>query len=171
LKTGDIVLQFAGKDVSGPRVLQALVEQTKIGNTAPLAILRDGKQMTLNVTTAELPSESSVAESQAAETKKGETAQFDRLGIQVGTLTPEVAKQLGVSAEHGAVITDVRPGSPAEMAGLGTGMIITEANRQAVKSVDDLHTALGQKPLEKGVLLLLRTPEGSRYVAIEVENQ
>ena len=171
LKPGDIVLQFAGKDVSGPRELQGLVEQTKIGNTAPLLILRDGKQMTLNVTTAELPSETAMAENPAIETNKGDTAQFDKLGIEAETLTPKIAEQLGVAAEHGVVITDVRSGSPADLAGLGTGMIITEANRQPVKSVDDLHKALGQKPLEKGVLLLLRTPEGSRYVAIQIENQ
>ena len=171
LKTGDIVLQFAGRSVTGPRELQGLVEQTKIGNTAPLVILRDGKQMTLNVTTAELPSENSMAENHAAEGNKGETAQFDKLGIQAETLTPKIADQLGVSVEHGAVITDVRSGSPADLAGLSTGMIITEANRQPVKSIDDLHKALGQKPLEKGALLLLRTPEGSRYVAIDVENQ
>ena len=171
LKTGDIVLRFAGRDVSGPRELQGLVEQTRIGNTAPLLILRDGKQMTLNVTTAELPSETATAEKPAIETNKGETAQFDKLGIEAETLTPKIAEQLGVSAEHGVVITDVRSGSPADLAGLGTGMIITEANRQPVKSVDDLHKALGQKPLEKGVLLLLRTPEGSRYMAIQIENQ
>ncbi len=171
LKTGDIVIRFAGKEVSGPRDLQSQVEQTKIGNTAPLMILRDGKQITLNVTTAELPSESATAGNQTFEENKGETAQFDKIGIQAETLTPKIAEQLGVSADHGVVITDVRSGSPADLAGLGTGMVITEANRQPVKSVDDLHKALGQKPLEKGALLLLRTPEGSRYVAIQVENE
>ncbi len=171
LKPGDIVLQFAGKTISEPRQLQSLVEEVKIGSTEPLLILRDGKQMTLKATTAELPSETSLAGNPALETKKGETTQFDKLGIEAETLTSKIAEQLGVSVGHGVVITDVRSGSPADLSGLSTGMIITEANRQPVKSVDDLRKALGQKPLEKGVLLLLRTPEGSRYVAIRVENE
>jgi serine protease Do len=171
LKSGDIVLKFAGKMVSGPRELQSLVEQAKIGNTEPLLILRDGKQMALNVTSAELPSENSIAGSPALGTKKGETTRFDKLGIQAETLTAKIAEQLGVSADHGVVITDVRSGSPADLAGLSTGMIITEANRQPVKSVEDFSNALGQKPLEKGVLLLLRTAEGSRYVAIQIEKE
>ena len=50
-------------------------------------------------------------------------------------------------------------------------MVITEANRRAVNSVDDFRKALGEKPLEKGVLLLLHTPEGSRFVVIEVEGE
>jgi serine protease Do len=171
LKPGDIVLKFAGKSVSGPRELQSLVEQAKIGNTEPLLILRDGKQMALNVTSAELPSETSVAGNPAIEMKKGETTRFDKLGIQAETLTSKIAEQLGVSADQGVVITDVRSGSPADLAGLSTGMIITEANRQPVKSVEDFSNALGQKPMEKGVLLLLRTPEGSRYVAIQIEKE
>jgi serine protease Do len=172
LKPGDIVLKFAGKAVSGPRELQSLVEQTKIGNTEPLMLLRDGKQIALNVTSAELPSETSLASgSPAMEPNKGETSRFDKLGIQAENLTPKIAEQLGVSADHGVVITDVRSGSPADLAGLSTGMIIVEANRQPIKTIEDFRSALGQKPLEKGVLLLLRTPEGSRYVAIQTENK
>ncbi len=72
-------------------------------------------------------------------------------------LTAPVAEQLGIKAEHGVVITDVRAGSPADLAGLSSGMVITEANRQPVKTVDDFRKALGAKPLEKGVLLLVRS--------------
>jgi serine protease Do len=171
LKPGDIVLQFAGKSVSESRQLQSLVEETIIGEVKPLLILRDGKQMTLNVTCAELPSETSVAGNPSLEPKKGETTRFDKLGIQVETLTAKIAEQLGVSADHGVVITDVRSGSPADLGGLSNGMIITEANRLPVKTVDDFSKALDQRPLDKGVLLLLRTPEGSRYVAIQTENE
>ena len=83
-------------------------------------------------------------------------------------LSADVAEQLGVKADHGVVITEVRPGSPAEEAGLATGMVITQANRQDVKSVKDLQKVL-QQPLDKGLLLLVRTPEGARFVAVRVE--
>ena len=78
-------------------------------------------------------------------------------------LTPALAEQLGVKAEHGVVITDVRSGSPAELAGLATGMVITEVNRQPVKSVDDFRKALASKPLEKG-RLAVRSVGGGRPV-------
>jgi serine protease Do len=171
LKPGDIVLQFAGKPVSESRQLQSLVEQVNIGSVEPLLILRDGKQMTLNVTCAELPSETASAGNPTIETKKGETTRFEKLGIQVEALTPKIAEQLGVSADHGVVITDVRSGSPADLAGLSTGMVITEANRRPVESVNDFSKALEQRSLEKGVLLLMQTPEGSRYVAIQIEKE
>ena len=86
-------------------------------------------------------------------------------------LTPEVAEHLGVKAEHGVAITDVRSGSPAELAGLSTGMVITEADRHPVKTTDDLRKALETRPLDKGVLLLVRSAEGSRFVVLRVETK
>ena len=68
-------------------------------------------------------------------------------------------------------ITDVRSGSPAEMAGLTTGMVITEVDRQPVKTTDGLEKALQNAHLDKGVLLLVRSAEGSRFVVIRVENK
>ena len=81
---------------------------------------------------------------------KAESSRFEKLGIQVEDLTPQIAEQLGVKAEHGVAITDVQSGSPAEMAGLSTGMVITEANRQPVKSVDDVPQGTGQQAVGKG---------------------
>jgi serine protease Do len=82
-----------------------------------------------------------------------------------------VAEQLGIEAEHGVVITDVRAGGPAEMAGLATGMVIAEADRQPVKTVDDFRKIFDSKPLDKALLLLIRTTEGSRFVVIRVESE
>jgi serine protease Do len=171
LKPGDIILHFAGKAVSSPRELQGLVERVKIGSTLPLAILRDGKQMTLDVTCRELPGDLALAGNATHESGNAESSHFDKLGIQVEDLTPRIAEQLGVKAEHGVVITDVQPDSPAAMAGLSTGMVIAEANRQPVGTVGDLRKVLESRPLDKGVLLLVRSNEGSRFVVIRVESK
>ena len=174
LQSGDVLLEFAGKRVSNPRQLQAVVEQAKIGGQQPLVVLRDGKRMTLSVSTAEQPGNFGVAQNRRSpsnEEGNKESSSFDKLGIEVEPLTPQVAEQLGVKVDHGMVITDVRSGSPADMAGLTSGMVITEANRHPVKTIDDFRKALGQKPLEKGVLLLLHTAEGSRFVVIQAETE
>ena len=54
-------------------------------------------------------------------TKRGSRPSFEKLGISVENLTPKVAEQLGIKAEKGVVITDVRSGSPADLAGLEPG--------------------------------------------------
>ena len=144
LKPGDIILDFAGKPVSNPRQLQGLVEIAKVGSSQPLAILRNGRRMTLNVTCREQPAEFGLVRTGSRNPGNMESSSFEELGIQVEDLTPQVAEQLGVKAEHGVAITDVRSGSPAGLAGLTSGMVITEANRQPVKSVEDFRKALRQ---------------------------
>ena len=167
LKSGDVILDFAGKAVSNPRQLQGLVEMSKVGSSEPLTILRDGKQMTLNVTCRRTAGGLAVLPAPGPKVPAmPESSHFEKLGIQVADLTASVAEHLGIKAEHGVVITDVRNGSPADLAGLSSGMVITEANRQPVKTVDDFRKALDAKSLEKGVLLLVRTAEGSRFVVI-----
>jgi len=127
--------------------------------------------MTLNVLCREQPADFGMVCTGSRDSGNMESSHFERLGIQVENLTPQIAEQLGVKAEHGVAITDVRSGSPADMAGLTSGMVISEANRQPVKTVDDFRKALGNKPLEKGVLLLVRSAEGSRFVVIQVESK
>jgi serine protease Do len=171
LQPGDVILDFAGKGVSNPRELQSLVEMSRIGSHQPLTILRDGKQMTLTVTCAEQPSDYGLARFGPQELGNAETSQFEKLGIQVEDLTPQVAEQLGMKAVHGVVITEVLPGSPAEMAGLSSGMVITQADRQPINSVGDLYKVLKSRPLNKGLLLLVQTTEGNRFVVIQVQSK
>jgi serine protease Do len=171
LKTGDIILDFSGKTISKPRELQSMVEMCKANSTEPLTILRDGSRMTLTVVCAERPANIDLAGARSERSGKAESSRFEKLGIQVENLTPQVAEQLGIETEHGVVITDVRAGSPAEMAGLATGMVIAEADRQPVKTVDDFRKIFDSKPLDKALLLLIRTTEGSRFVVIRVESE
>jgi serine protease Do len=171
LNPGDVILDFAGKPVSSPRELQGLVESAKVGSSQTLTILRDGKRMTLNVICREQPADFGMVRTRSRGPGNMQSSKFDKLGIQVEDLTPQVAEQLGVKVDHGVAITDVRSGSPADLAGLANGMVITEANRQPVKSVEDLRKALGTSTLEKGVLLLVRSAEGSRFVVIQVESK
>jgi serine protease Do len=172
LKPGDIVTEFAGKPVSNPRELQGMVEMSKVNSSAPLTILRDGKQMTLSVICAERPATLSMARAKSEEEPgKAESSRFEKLGIQVEDLTPQVAQQLGIEAEQGVVITNVRSGGPANLAGLSTGMVIAEADRQPIKSVADFRKVLDSKPLDKGLLMLVRTAEGSRFVVIRTASE
>jgi serine protease Do len=172
LKSGDVIVKFAGKPVADPQELQGLVEQCKIGSSQELTVMRDGHEMALRVTVREQPANAENAGGMnEGSANKPETSRFDKLGIQAENLTADVAQQLGIEAGEGVVITDVRSGSPADLAGLSTGMVITQVDRQPVKTVDDMQKLLAKQPLEKGVLLLVRTEQGSRYIVIRVEKE
>ena len=168
VQPGDVILQFAGQPVNNPRELQNIVERSPIGSSQPMVLLRDGKQITINVTCNELPADATAMAGPSSRSEGGSRSNFDQLGIQAETLTGSLAEQLGVKADSGVAITEVRPGSPAAMAGLAKGMVITHANRKPVKSPADLRKAIEAKPLSEGLLLMVRTEEGNRMVLLRV---
>jgi serine protease Do len=167
VQPGDVILKFAGHTVNTPLELQSLVEKSTIGSSQPLELLRDGKELTVQVASKELPSDEAVASAKSTEHSEGGAhATFDKLGIHAETLTGSLAEQLGVKADSGVAVTEVRAGSPAAAAGLDKGMVITQVGRKPVKSLADFRKALDAGSLSDGILLTVRTEEGSRLVII-----
>jgi len=67
------------------------------------------------------------------------------------------------SSVHGAAIEQIRPGSPAEDAGLQPGDVIMEVNRHPATSVDQVANELHNVPNGKNVLLLVWSNGGTSY--------
>jgi len=70
-----------------------------------------------------------------------QTAQKVSFGLQIADAS-KIAQKAGVVPVFGAFVGGVRPGSPAEKAGLQQGDVITEINLRPVSNADDLAKAL-----------------------------
>ena len=66
------------------------------------------------------------------------------MGVVIQDVTAPVAKAYGVSANQGAIVSDVEPNSPAAKAGLKRGDVITELNGQPVTGSNDLKLKIGE---------------------------
>ena len=75
-------------------------------------------------------------------TKYGEVKR-GRLGVQIQDLTPELAKNLGVSQEFGAVVGKIEKDSPADKGGLKTGDVVIAVNDKALVGSADLRNRIG----------------------------
>ncbi len=64
------------------------------------------------------------------------------LGVTSVTLTPEIRERFGFTAEKGAVITEVVPGSPAATAGLRANDVITRVGDEDIETNADLQAAV-----------------------------
>lgn len=65
------------------------------------------------------------------------------VGIRMQDVTPELQKTLGKNApDHGALVAEIQPGSPAEKAGANTGDVIVAVNGQPVKDGRDVQHAI-----------------------------
>ena len=75
-------------------------------------------------------------------TKFGEVKR-GRLGVQIQDLTPELAKNLGVSQMHGAVVGKIEKDSPADHAGLRAGDVVIAVNDKPLVGSADLRNRIG----------------------------
>jgi serine protease Do len=60
------------------------------------------------------------------------------LGVQIQEVTPAIAASLGIEGDHGAIVANVTPGSPAARAGLKQGDVILSFNGTELKQMRDL---------------------------------
>ena len=65
------------------------------------------------------------------------------LGVNIYSLTPDMAKSLNITNTQGVLVSQVTEGSAAEKAGIKAGDVITSINDQTIKSNSELRNAIG----------------------------
>jgi serine protease Do len=158
LRQGDVIVEYQGKPVKNVGSFRNRVALTPPGSKETLTVVRNGKRKTLQVTIGKLTEDKRVAQ--------GPARSADEIGLSVQTLTPRLAEQFNAQPGEGVVVTEVRPGSIAAMAGIETGSVVLQVNRQAVKNAAEFQRAVKQSSGEKRVLLLVRKEGMQRFVAL-----
>lgn len=162
LATGDVIVRFGNTAVTTPQELQLAVESSPLGKPVTVDIVRDGKSIKLTYQPESAPEQ--FGEKFSSTQPDGVALQG--LGLEVGSLSADVAKQLGMENQTGVVITEVQADSPAQRAGLDAGMVIAQVNKQSVTTPAEFETAVDADS-DGSVLLLVRTENGSRFVVLD----
>jgi len=164
MQKGDIILTLNGQPVEDSRSLRLHIASMAPGQTVQLGVQRNGAKLTVSVTLGELPETP-----EASATPGAQSAPSAVAGVDVDTLTPEIAGQLGLPAEtHGVVVTQVDPSSAAAETGLQRGDVIQEVNRTPVGSVDQYNRAVKAANGQQALLLVNRGGT-THYVVIPTE--
>lgn len=176
LKEMDVITAINGRKITDGKELQKSVFNTEIGKVVELTVIREGRLEKVKVAVEEQPQDYGLVRSERNGRRPGrEEPTFDgvvleSVGIEVAELTPELAEQLGYRENRGVLITRVERGSVADTAGLRPGMLIVRAERRLVESPSTLKEIIEKASLQRGILLLVRTPTGStRYVILKSE--
>ena len=154
LKTGDIIVQIDGKKIKDSQDVVREVLKRQVGQKILFEVNRDEKRVEIPVTTTQMPS--TPTERKPAGPGK------EWFGLRVTTVTPDIAKQLGLAKAEGVVIEGVEMGSAAQGAGLRKGDVILEVNRQRIKDENDYRNEMEKIKPEQGALLLV-SREGSTF--------
>jgi Do/DeqQ family serine protease len=92
------------------------------------------------------------------------------LGVNIYNVTPEIAKEFGLTESTGALVAGVAPGSSAERAGIKTGDIITSINGVVMKSASELRNSIGMLRVgDKVEIGLLRDGKPLKVTALIAE--
>ncbi len=146
LKKNDVVIAFAGKDISDSSSLRNSVAAAPAGREVKVLVLRSGKKLELNVKIGNLESSNKVL----AETAK------ERLGVEVRAITAREAEKYGLDERKGVAISWVDAKGALGKEGFEVGDLILEIADQPVNGVSmfiDLASML--KSGEKITVLVL----------------
>ncbi len=163
IKSGDVIVSYDGRDVGDEHELPQMVAATKPGKKVALGVIRDGKEIGIPVTIAEMEGE------KVAAARGGKSDLTKGLGLTVQDITPEVAQQFEIENRKGVIVTQVEDGSPADDAGFQEGDIVRSVNRQPVKNVQEFGGVLKKLSGEKTVLFLVERGDARIFLAIKIK--
>ena len=177
VEVGDFVVSVNGQAVANGTEVTRLVGAARPGETIRLEVIRDGRRRALTVRSGTRPGERELlagndggtGESAPAAPAAPTTVTIE--GLTVAPLTARNRAQYGVpETVNGVIITGVQRNTPASRLGLEAGFVITNANNRPVASPDDLKNAVEtvRRANRPGVLLFVRTPQGSAPVVLEL---
>jgi serine protease Do len=161
LQSGDVILDYNGKETHNSRDLSLAVAETKVGVPAELKVLRNGREMTFHVSIGERPDDVAQNNSAPKEEQRG------RLGITVENITADVASEMNLSSRTGALVTEVRPDSPADEGGVHPGDVIHEMNRTPIRNAADLQAVV--RDLKEGQTVLLKVDRQGQMLFLAFE--
>ncbi|MDH5427225.1 MAG: DegQ family serine endoprotease [Nitrospirota bacterium] len=163
IQRGDVIVEYEGQVVEDPRALQGQVVGTVVGNTISMAVMRDGKKVTLRPMIREQNEPTKVAQANPMR-HDGPFA-----GVAVQDLDGRMAQQLGIAEEvSGVVVMEVTPGSYAERAGLAQGDVISEINRKPVRSEKDFVQVISHLEKQQDALLFIHRGKGALYLTVKI---
>jgi serine protease Do len=135
LKAGDVILKIGDKEVNEPHDVQFAVLEYDPGDSIPLAVIRDGKQLTISVKAGRRENGSVAA---------GGEDQLEELGLGLA------------EDDRGVVVSGVDPDGAAAVVGLRPGDRVLEVNRETVESIEDVRKALSDTHGGSAVLYVER---------------
>jgi serine protease Do len=159
IREGDIIVAFDGKTIDFSSELPPVVGRARVGEEVPLLVVREGKEITLDVTVGQLPDRSD----QVAAAEPG-APQTSRLGVTVEAIPAEQRERLG--AEGGVRVLEV-DGAAAE-AGIRAGDVITRLDNQPVADPEGFNTIAESLTAGRSVPVLIIRGQTPTFLALRV---
>ena len=163
LRTGDIILNFAGSTIERSSDLPPMVGNTHVGDKIAVELIRDGKRQKSTIEIGALPEE----QPELAGGPPPETSKLDsKLKIAVVEPTRQQREQAQIN-EGGVLIEDISEG-PAYSAGLRSGDVILQINNRKISGLKQFRELVNGLEPGKTVPVLIQRQGGPLFLAMKV---
>jgi serine protease Do len=172
IKPGDVILKVDGKPINEANELQSYIATKTAGTVVDLTIFRNGKELDRKVTLKERAEDSKTepvsdnGDQGSDNGSKSSVVNLDNVGMSIINMTKQDKADYKIS--DGILINDITMYGEAMNQGLQKGLVITEADRQPVKDVNQLKKIIDSK---KGSAVLLKVQDkqgNSKFVGLDV---
>ncbi len=134
IKPGDFITSVNGRETRGVQQLQLLVGELKPGDKALFKVIRDGREIELQV---------------QIETRTDEVSSDNGQlwpGVSVIPLSDQIKQELNLNEKaEGLLVTQVVSGSPSDIIGMRQGDRIIAVNGTKVETINEFYRALREK--------------------------
>jgi len=176
IKTGDIILEFAGQVVKNTKRLRVIVADIPVDQEVKLKVLRDGQELELPIkmtTDNEEVKKEAVeeadtdADTEKVTQKEEDSSSIIKSNITFSNLTEELKQKFAIPADKiGVIITDINE----EESSFKVGDLITNVNQENISDVGKLEELYenAKKSDKQNILLLIERGDTSMFVPLLV---
>lgn len=163
LRSGDVILEYDGKPITGSAELPRLVAKTQPGSTVQLSVWREGIRREMAIKVGEAPAER-VAEAATPAAR----APANQFGLVLSEVPPARREQLGI--DYGLLVEGIE-GTAASDTTLRPGDIIVAVSQRRFANLAEFNQALSQQPPGEPVAFLVRRGDATIYVTVRAPKQ
>ena len=171
IKSGDIILEFDGKEIDTMRTLPKIVAKTKVGKSVIVKIWRNKKLISKKVKLGRLESSSDFKAEKNEDNRKLDSIRIDNLKIAVRELTKnDINKRKLPTETKGLVITSIDIDSPVNY--LEVNNIIIEVQKKKIFSVKSLNDIINNvlNSSESTLLIVIYNNQNQRrYLGVKLK--
>ena len=146
IKEGDVIVQFAGKDIEDANGLQKAVADSKPESKVPVVVMRKGEKKTIDVVLGKSPAMKRTMIVSPRSSGGAYSFSFgggNQQGMSLRELNEQIGQYFGVTDGTGVVVWEVEKGSAADKAGVKAGDVISMIGKKKIHSLRDVNRALG----------------------------
>ncbi|MGE0668219.1 MAG: Do family serine endopeptidase [Sphingomonadales bacterium] len=169
VRSGDVILEFDGKEIEDTRTLLRAVADASAGRKAPLVVWRDGAKKSLTVQVGQMkPDDEKPAEEQTGQKKDAVptvSGSVEALGLTLAAINDETRRQMQLPEKAtGVVVTKVDRTSEAAQKDIKRGDIIARIGDKEIKSPAEAKAAIEAEKKSGRSTILVRVRRGDNYL-------